>query len=234
MGDLAQNRRRGGGPDERARIFVVLPHIGARQGPGALRGPAQGRVRAPEVVGSTNPSRSRTSVGSLSIVRFRPAPGRRTRPGGIRARARSSLSPRAIVEVEIPVARATRPCHPGRGRAPRSRPTRGASAPSASPPAPGISRDKPGGPLIRLYPRLAQTPSSIVLRTISYVVTATSDGFRASMGQPRNLEAAHQTRAAEALDVDSRTGAATAPAGGPALAPPYLRCDPPLRVVCPP
>ena len=42
----------------------------------------RGESGAPEVVGSTSPSRSRSSVGSLSIVRFRPPPGRRTRPGG--------------------------------------------------------------------------------------------------------------------------------------------------------
>src|SRR6266849_451132 len=72
----------------------------------------RGEFGAPEVVGSTSPSRSRSSVGSLSIVRFRPPPGRRTRPGGTRARDRSSLSPRAIVEVEMPVARATRAMPP--------------------------------------------------------------------------------------------------------------------------
>src|SRR5712692_5671824 len=72
----------------------------------------RGESGAPEVVGSTSPSRSRSSVGSLSIVRFRPPPGRRTRPAGMRARDRSSPSPRAIVDVEIPVARATRAMPP--------------------------------------------------------------------------------------------------------------------------
>src|SRR5713101_2071470 len=72
----------------------------------------RGEFGAPEVVGSTSPSRSRSSVGSLSIVRFRPPPGRRTRPAGMRARDRSSPSPRAIVDVEIPVARATRAMPP--------------------------------------------------------------------------------------------------------------------------
>ena len=67
----------------------------------------RGESGAPEVVGSTSPSRSRSSVGSLSIVRLRPPPGRRTRPGASRTRVRSSLSPRVIVDVEMPVARAT-------------------------------------------------------------------------------------------------------------------------------
>src|SRR5919106_433814 len=71
-----------------------------------------GESGGPEVVGPTSPSRSRSSVGSLSTVRFRPPPGRRTRPGATRARDRSSFSPRAIVEVEIPVARATRAMPP--------------------------------------------------------------------------------------------------------------------------
>jgi hypothetical protein len=54
----------------------------------------------------------RAAAWALSMVRFRPPPGRRTRPGGSRARDRSSLSPRPIVEVEIPVARATRAVPP--------------------------------------------------------------------------------------------------------------------------
>ncbi len=62
---------------------------------------------SPEAVGSTKPSRSRSSVGSLSMVRFRPPPGRRTRPAATRARDRTSRSPRVIVDVEMPVACAT-------------------------------------------------------------------------------------------------------------------------------
>jgi hypothetical protein len=42
----------------------------------------------------------------LSRVRFRPPPGRRTRPGAALAPDASSFSPRLTVEYAIPVARA--------------------------------------------------------------------------------------------------------------------------------
>lgn len=66
----------------------------------------------PAAVGSTSASRSATSFGSFRVVGVRPPPGRRMRPGSSRSPARTSLSPREIVERERPVARATRPIPP--------------------------------------------------------------------------------------------------------------------------
>src|SRR5712692_7880194 len=126
----------------------------------------RGEFGAPEVVGSTSPSRSRSSVGSLSIVRFRPPPGRRTRPGGTRARDRSSLSPRAIVEVEMPVARATRAMPPRpRARASVAAHTRRDRSVSVGASARYFAR-QPRRSTHSIYPPVAQTPSFIVLRTL--------------------------------------------------------------------
>jgi len=66
-----------------------------------------GDVGSPDAEGSTRPSRSLSSVGSLASVRFRPPPGRRTRSAGALARVLNSLRPRVIVEYPMPVARAT-------------------------------------------------------------------------------------------------------------------------------
>ena len=50
---------------------------------------------SPRVVGSTSASRSTSSVGSLEIVLFRPAPGRRIRSDG--SSCANSFRPRPIV-----------------------------------------------------------------------------------------------------------------------------------------
>src|SRR5207247_2188524 len=68
-----------------------------------------GDCGSPRVVGSISFSKSATNVGSWSIVRLRPPPGRRTRPGASAAapRALSSLAPARMARRETPVARAT-------------------------------------------------------------------------------------------------------------------------------
>src|SRR5687767_9395857 len=68
----------------------------------------------PRVTGSTRRSRSSRSVGSVSVVRFRPPPGRRIRTVPAGGPSVSSLIPAPITRRDTPVARATvlAPPHP--------------------------------------------------------------------------------------------------------------------------
>ena len=70
----------------------------------------RGDSGSPRVVGSTNRSRSARKAGSLSVVFFRPPPGRRIRslPSWASGVCRSSSSPWRIARRDTPVHRETR------------------------------------------------------------------------------------------------------------------------------
>jgi hypothetical protein len=127
----------------------------------------------------------------LSIVRFRPPPGRRTRPSGSRTRARSSLSPRAIVDVEIPVARATKAMPPRpRARASVAAHTRRDRSVSVGAKARYFAR-QPRRSTHRIYPPVAQIPSFIVLQTLTSQSSGPFSNSLAPGVRPR--EGPHET-----------------------------------------
>ena len=144
-------------------LLVQQPPGGLRAAPVPVRGQRPGQLRtllvvqasgdsgSPRVESSTRASSAGTRPGSVSASFLRPAPGRRTRPGGAPCPDSSSAAPSATVCHDAPVAspprRSRRPRPPGppppAPAAATSHPAPAAAAPAEAPSAPETPRSLP-------------------------------------------------------------------------------------------